>query len=642
MNNEAFLCCETNIEWMNKQGIIQRKLSTKKSNLRLIRSDSRDIFIEIVAEKIAPIKLKLKSINVHKKFMGEGKASIKFLDDNATLYLSNAPPGQLLSFLRTMFVKMTGEKAQKTNKPLREQLLGHRPNQFEEISPITNLEMEKAANKASRSTDTTPSPLAGKKRKLERNSNEKAPAAKKLYAGSPIPNEQLDIEQKEVMDACLSGKNIFFTGSAGTGKSYLLKKIIGALPPDVTVATASTGVAACHIGGITLHQFAGIGGGEATLERSIEMASKPPTVSIWRKCKHLIIDEISMVDGAYFQKIEQVARKIRRNDKPFGGIQLILCGDFFQLPPVSKPRPGEKKASPKFCFQTNAWETCLLHTFELKKVHRQTDNRFIDILNKIRLGKVDEDVINILSATSKQKIEGDGILATRLCSHTADADIINESKLKALEGISKTFEAQDSIPGTTKQLNQQTPVPDKLELKIGAQVMLLKNINITAGLVNGARGVVKSFRDGLPVVQFRNKKEYLAQQEKWIVKTAGGASLTRKQVPLKLAWAFSIHKSQGLTLDCVEMSLGRVFEAGQAYVALSRAQSLETLRVLDFKSSQVWANPDVLTFYKTLDNYKYIPLGPINKHIERKKDNIKKKSTFKSKLMMEKPLMNIC
>lgn len=156
---------------------------------------------------------------------------------------------------------------------------------------------------------------------------DKAPAAKKLYASSPVPNDPLDVEQKDVLDACLSGRNVFFTGSAGTGKSYLLKKIIGALPPDVTVATASTGlqpisytikiqisddigVAACHIGGITLHQFAGIGGGDATLERSVELASKPPTVTIWRRCKHLIIDEISMVDGNYFEKIEEVRAEI--------------------------------------------------------------------------------------------------------------------------------------------------------------------------------------------------------------------------------------------------------------------------------------------------------------------------------------------
>lgn len=233
-----------------------------------------------------------------------------------------------------------------------------------------------------------------------------------------------------------------------------------------------------------------------------------------------------------------MAREVRRNDKPFGGIQLILCGDFFQLPPVTRANRDQSVASANFCFQTTAWLDCRLNTFELTQVHRQSDHKFIDILNKIRMGKADDDVVNALAATSKQKIEKDGILATRLCSHTKDADIINESKIRALEGnvvyrvlidwqqlfISgecKLFEAQDSVPGTSKQLDSQTSVPDRLELKIGAQVMLLKNINVAAGLVNGARGVVKSFRDGLPLVQFRNRKEYLARREKWIIKTAG-------------------------------------------------------------------------------------------------------------------------
>ncbi|XP_066257845.1 ATP-dependent DNA helicase PIF1 [Euwallacea similis] len=640
MNSEASLSCEVNIQWLNKQGMIQKKLANKQAALRILRGANHEIFIEATSEKAAPVKLNFeKDAQVHNKFMKEGKSSIQFPSQSATLFISNAPPEKLKAFLKIIFIKMANGKPNvKPNTLLRTKMLS-KSNQFEEISPIANNEAENAFRKAhGKSTTSTPSPLTKRKRKLERSSLDKAPAAKKLYSGSPIPDNPLDIEQKDVLNACLSGQNVFFTGSAGTGKSYLIKRIIGALPPDVTVVTASTGVAACQIGGITLHQFAGIGGGDATIEQSIKLASKPPTVTIWRKCKHLIIDEISMVDGSYFEKIEEVSRKIRRNDKPFGGIQLILCGDFFQLPPVTKPMPGEKVAAPpKFCFQTRSWRNCMLNTFELKQVHRQTDNKFITILNKIRIGKVDEDVVNALAATSKQKIEIDGILATRLCSHTKDADIINVSKLRALTGEAKVFESEDSVIGTSKILDNQTPVPGRLELKVGAQVMLLKNINVSAGLVNGARGVIKEFRNGLPLVQFRNRKEYLAQREQWIIKTAGGASLGRKQVPLKLAWAFSIHKSQGLTLDCVEMSLGRVFEAGQAYVALSRSQSLESLRVLDFKSNQVWANPDVLTFYRTLDQTRIIPLGGsivVNK-------TLKKNKSVKSKLLMGKPIVTI-
>ncbi|XP_044252471.1 ATP-dependent DNA helicase PIF1 [Tribolium madens] len=633
MENENVLSCSVNIEWSNSQGIIQRKLAHKSAFLRLIRSDVREIFVEVTAGKSVPVKLQLKGISVHNKFMSEGKASIKFQEVHCIMFISNAPPSQLFTFLKTVFVKMTGEKsASNSNPSLRTQLLSNKPAKFEEISPVTLGEMEKAKAKISKGTDTTPSPLS-RKRKLSPREGGKPLSSKRLYASSPTPNEPLDIEQKEVMEACLSGRNVFFTGSAGTGKSYLLKRIIGALPPDVTAATASTGVAACHIGGITLHQFAGIGTGEATLERSIELASRPGTYTIWRRCKHLIIDEISMVDGAYFEKIETIARKIRRNDQPFGGIQLILCGDFFQLPPVSKG-----KNPIKFCFETEAWSRCHLSSYELKKVHRQNDDEFIKILNCVRIGQIPEDMATKLAETSRQNIEKNGILATRLCSHTAEANTINESKLDALSGEKQVFTSEDSPPHLKKLLDQQTPIPHKLELKVGAQVMLLKNINIATGLVNGARGVVKSFEGDFPVVQFRNR-EYTAKPERWCIKTATGAMITRKQVPLKLAWAFSIHKSQGLTLDCVEMSLGKVFEAGQAYVALSRAQSLDTLRVLGFKASQAWANKKVLDFYRSLnlqmETMRLIPLG-------RKENKPTIKKTFKSNSkLMSKPLITI-
>lgn len=190
--------------------------------------------------------------------------------------------------------------------------------------------------------------------------------------------------------------------------------------------------------------------------------------------------------------------------------------------------------------------------------------------------------------------------------------MINESKLSDLEGEEKIYSSQDS-DNATKLLDMQTIAPSKLMLKVGAQVMLLKNINVNAGLVNGARGVIVRFEEGFPVVRFKNKKEYTARSERWYVKNSNGSLLCRRQVPLNLAWAFSIHKSQGLTLDCVEMSLSKIFEAGQAYVALSRAQSLDTLRVLDFDSRHVWADPNVLEFYqrfrRRLQQMEIVPLG---------------------------------
>lgn len=185
-----------------------------------------------------------------------------------------------------------------------------------------------------------------------------------------------------------------------------------------------------------------------------------------------------------------MARYIRRNDKPFGGIQLILCGDFLQLPPVIKLAAGSQQAqSKRFCFQTESWGKVITVSHELKTVHRQKDSEFIRILNFIRVGHVNEEISKRLLQTSKQKIEKNGILATQLCSHTADSNMINESKLSALPGETRAFDAQDSDSSYTKQLDSQVMAPGKLSLKIGAQVMLLKNINIADGLVNGARGM---------------------------------------------------------------------------------------------------------------------------------------------------------
>ncbi|KAH8273738.1 hypothetical protein KR018_011633 [Drosophila ironensis] len=657
--NDAVLTCAVNIQWTNAVGVTGRKLAYKTATLRLVRNDLRELFVEVTPEKLKPLKFKLKDLLVHKKFMSEGKATFNFKAEKCALYLSNAPPGTLMFFLRTIFIKMNGTEGSAQpddaalQKKLREHLMSGKPSSFEDVSPVTTAEMILARKKAgllSKASTTTPSPQAAKKRRFDELREERdkggLPAAKKLYQASTDESLKLSEEQMEVLKACTSGKSIFFTGSAGTGKSFLLRRIISALPPEGTVATASTGVAACLIGGTTLHAFAGIGGGDATMQRCLELASRPVSAQTWRKCKRLIIDEISMVDGQYFEKIEAVARHIRRNDRPFGGIQLILCGDFLQLPPVVKTDFGAAAPQQRFCFQSSVWETCIQGVYELKQVHRQSDPEFVKILNHLRIGHVNEGITTRLAATSKQKIEGNGILATQLCSHTNDANSINESKLENLEGDKVLFKADDSDATMTKTLDQQIQAPSQLYLKVNAQVMLLKNINISGGLVNGARGVVVRIEKDLPVVRFKNNQEYVCKHEKWIIKTATGGLITRRQVPLKLAWAFSIHKSQGLTLDCVEMSLSKVFEAGQAYVALSRAKSLQSIRILDFDAKQVWANPQVLQFYKgfrrKLMDTTMIPLGPKNK--DKRPGDGKATSSALAKLkksLLSKPLVSI-
>uniref|UniRef100_A0A2H8TMV8 ATP-dependent DNA helicase PIF1 n=1 Tax=Melanaphis sacchari TaxID=742174 RepID=A0A2H8TMV8_9HEMI len=574
------LQCSCSVEWSNAQGVVLKRFKSLTAKLALTRNNFRDIFIDVSADKGVVHRLALKDIAVHKRFASDGKATIHFKTDKVMMMISNAPVAQLAEFLKTLFIKVTGRKESPQVK-IRERLLAVKSSSTEEISPINVKDIGRVDHKLNEPSM--------KKKKLNNeliNHN-----VKKSYLVSL--KDKLTDEQKEVVDAVNTNNNIFFTGSAGTGKSFLLRYIVNTLPPDVTMVTASTGASACLIGGVTLHSFAGIGNGECTIERGIEMASKSSTAQVWRKCKILIIDEISMVDGEYFEKLDKIAKAVRKRDEPFGGIKLVLCGDFLQLPPV-------KQGKSRFCFQTKTWAECRFRCFNLKFVHRQSDNEFIKILNELRLGNIDPVTAVKLKSTASNLLEQDGIVPTRLCCRTADAQLINQQKIFDLPGKVYKFEAFDS--GPTKTLDDHTPVAKSFVLKSGAQVMLLKNLSVSSGLVNGARGVVKDFdKNGSPCVQFKCGNIVTIKPEKWIVKTPTGQFISRQQVPLKLAWAFSIHKSQGLTLDCVEISLGRVFEAGQAYVALSRAKSLLSLRILDFDKKHVWANPDVIAFYNKLD-----------------------------------------
>lgn len=256
------ITCAVIVDWLNAEGISIRKITYRRATIRLIRSETREMFVEVTTDKsAAAARLVLRDILVHKKFMSEGKASIKFNRDKCMLYLSNAPPGLLMNFLKTLFVKMTIDSddltSEKLQKNIRAHLMNDGPSRFEDISPLTNVEVTRAQKMAgiSRASTTTPSPPA-KKRKFERLANDGSDKTangnvpKKLNVDTTVVAApiRLNDEQNQVLKACLDGKNTFFTGSAGTGKSFLLRKIVSVLPPDGTIATASTGVAACLIG----------------------------------------------------------------------------------------------------------------------------------------------------------------------------------------------------------------------------------------------------------------------------------------------------------------------------------------------------------------------------------------------------------
>ncbi|XP_060744490.1 ATP-dependent DNA helicase PIF1 [Tachysurus vachellii] len=592
--------------------VVQRRV-LRRATVTLGRDEFRELVLRVQDVRGGPHEsFALRSeFRLFTRFVKDGKCTVNFSQNNTQLLISDCPPDRLKTFLKNLSIK---HEASRGSNPVSERarMRAGVPRSFEIISPVQQKDIQKA-NELRRKVNTPVQVKVLTERAVNKTVNRqqvKRPRPdgdtspvkalhphKKPVLTLPVA-QKLSKEQMAVLNAVLSGKNVFFTGSAGTGKSFLLKRIVGSLPPKSTYATASTGVAACHIGGTTLHSFAGVGSGSAPLEQCLELAQRPGVLQHWTSCKHLIIDEISMVEAEFFDKLESIARSIRRSSEPFGGIQLIVCGDFLQLPPVTK---GKEK--PSFCFQARSWRKCIHVNMELTEVRRQTDRTFISLLQAIRLGRVTEEVTARLLKSASNPIERDGILATRLCTHKDDVELTNENKLQQLPGPLRVFEALDSDPMLVKTIDAQSPVGHKLQLKVGAQVMLTKNLDVQRGLVNGARGVVVDFlpgNQGLPRVRFLCGAVEPMKRERWTFKAAGGLYLSRQQLPLKLAWAISIHKSQGMTLDCVEISLARVFESGQAYVALSRARSLEGLRVMDFDPRVVQANSDVLMFYKKL------------------------------------------
>eukprot|EP00035_Acanthoeca_spectabilis_P032052 m.16929 g.16929 ORF g.16929 m.16929 type:complete len:614 (-) comp5113_c0_seq1:133-1974(-) len=522
-------------------------------------------------------------VTLRGKFIAEGKATIQLIGQRVHILISQAEPHRLAEFMRLLCTKLAARKKEKQSQGATKEnrvpylqtkmksKLYRPPDTVSEISPVSD-----------RERSVCPS--------LKRHREPVAAAAAALSPGKKQRLlDELDPDQRAVFDAALSGQSVFFTGKAGTGKSYVLQKLLQVLPSAGTVVTASTGVAACNISGITLHSFAGFKAGSGKLPRQ---------TSQWRNAQRLVIDEISMIDGAWFDELESVARRVRDSKKPFGGLQLIVCGDFFQLPPVAKN--GEVK---KYCFEARSWSKTLKTCIELQHVHRQSDMEFVDVLARIRTGKCTPTDVALLRSTERHNLGRDnGVEATRLCTHVADAEAINVKQLRALPGEVRRFKARDeygSDSALLRVLNAACRAPETLELKVGAQVMLVKNLDVKRGLANGSRGVVVEItKSGYPLVRFQSGVQQTMHPETWVVPVGVGRSASRRQIPLQLAWGISVHKSQGMTLDSVELDLTRCFEYGQAYVALSRARSLEGLCVRRFSAACVRAHPAVLRFYE--------------------------------------------
>ncbi|GAN09656.1 DNA repair and recombination protein pif1 [Mucor ambiguus] len=415
----------------------------------------------------------------------------------------------------------------------------------------------------------------------------------------------LSTEQLAIYDAVVRlGKNIYLTGTAGTGKSVVLKAIINGLQTkygiDKVAVTASTGLAACHIGGVTVHSEFGIGLGDKDVDYYVKTIGKQgKNFSKIVGLRVLVIDEISMIDGRLFDKISQIAQGLRKSDAAFGGIQLVLCGDFYQLPPINR-----NSRFVNYAFEADCWDSAIQETMTLTKAFRQTDQHFTDILNELKRGVVSDQTLKELQRLERPLTIHHGIEPTELYPLRKELDTANYGKLSALSGEPIVYKSTDSgYPGLLKHCI----APAEVTLKVNAQVMLTKNL--TSTLVNGSRGVVSGFRPDeqnklYPVVTFTNGEKLMISQYSFTFDSHGYAVATRLQIPLILAWALSIHKSQGQTIEYLRIDLRNSFDYGHAYVALSRVRSLDHLQVLNFSKAVVKANDKVIRFYDQVDRKK--------------------------------------
>jgi len=459
------------------------------------------------------------------------------------------------------------------------------------------------------------------------------------------------MRQSSALDILKTGQNVFLTGSAGSGKTYTLNQYINYLRARrVPVAvTASTGIAATHMNGTTIHSWSGIGIKDELSDRDLTNLSRKQFLADRLKdTAVLIIDEISMLHAKQLNLVSQVLKHIRKNDKAFGGIQVVVAGDFFQLPPIGSK--GETNRE-KFAFMSEAWLDAKFHICYLSEQHRQVSEAanggldLDDILNQIRRQEVTFEAIAALENTYDQSVD---IKRTRLYTHNLNVNKINDKELALLDGEMMRFEA--TTTGDSKlveTLKKTVRTQDELILKVGAKVMFIKN-NAELGVSNGTMGELIRFatvkiEDGkdssealiennidadredtdettdkqtnkgkksaakkeadkpkakkaatqkMPVVRLNSGREVIAEPEEWIIEDETGDVLASYlQVPLCLAWAITIHKSQGMTLDAAEIDLSRTFELGQGYVALSRLKSLAGLQLLGMNDMSLQLDP---------------------------------------------------
>ncbi len=426
-------------------------------------------------------------------------------------------------------------------------------------------------------------------------------------------NEDEDENLRKIFYLINNGKNVFITGHAGTGKSYILNKLKEKIKE--LVVTSTTGIAAVNVRGQTIHSWAGVGICKNPVEKTVEkILKKSFAKNQILKCKILAIDEISMLDINAFEYIDSVLRKVRNTDEPFGGIRVIAIGDFFQLPPVDR----QDKTENQYCFESNLWKDLDFHTVELTKNYRQNEENLIKALSDMRINKLDNDDIKLLKQREcKEGNELSDIL--HIFATNAEAEEYNNLKFQSIDSKEYVMPAFDGIcrgeneihepkneeeDRILKRIDSVCSAEKNILLKTGARVMLLINLDFDKGLINGSCGNVLEIDNNFILVNFDNGITYKVIKHDFEFYKNDILVAIRRQFPLRLAYGITIHKSQGMSLDKLVVDCSKIFEKGQAYVALSRIKNLNGLYLHNFHPKKVMTDEKVVNFYKKLNIFK--------------------------------------